>query len=406
MARPPLPVGTAGSVSVTEVGPKRFRARCRFRDHAGRVHHIERTGASRTAARTALTEEIRSRQGLRVTAIKPHHRVDVVIALYAETVTRRVATGEIAATTGDRYRHALTYLTPRIGALRVSEVGIGALEHAFAELTDLGLSANTRRLVRAVATQVFDLCLRHGAVASNPVRHISRITDRRRKAPRALTTQQRRELFAWLDGDESPIQRRARRFDLPDIVRFMIGTGARLGEALAVTWADVDLDGTPVTLPDGSRIELPTVRINGNVVRVRGVGIARHEGKTAQSVRTIPLPRFVAFMLRTRSLLDHAIDEPVFPQVNAAGTALVWRDPNKVMSVLRDVRAELGWPWLTTHVFRKTAATILHEAGISERGIGEHIGHVDRATLMNVYLGSADVDPRLVAALDAAVVGP
>jgi integrase len=171
---------------------------------------------------------------------------------------------------------------------------------------------------------------------------------------------------------------------------------------LAVTWGDVDLVGTPHVI--GSSVGLvPTVRITGNIVRVRGGGLVKNDGKTRQSIRTIPLPRFVAEMLRDRRPVEASDDEPVFPQVNRSGTLLGWREPRSAMRYVQAVQSSLGWPWLTSHVFRKTAATILHEAGISERGIGEHIGHTDRATLMNVYLGTADVDPRLVNALDAAI---
>jgi integrase len=51
------------------------------------------------------------------------------------------------------------------------------------------------------------------------------------KAPRALSTAERIELVAQLRTDA-----KARRRDLPDLVFFMLATGVRIGEALAVVW--------------------------------------------------------------------------------------------------------------------------------------------------------------------------
>lgn len=58
------------------------------------------------------------------------------------------------------------------------------------------------------------------------------------------------------DPKEARAQASARRRDLPDFVTFMLGTGVRIGEALAVRWCDLDLDGVPVV--DGD--ELRAVR--------------------------------------------------------------------------------------------------------------------------------------------------
>jgi integrase len=98
------------------------------------------------------------------------------------------------------------------------------------------------------------------------------------------------------DEGEARAQAAARRRELPDIVTFMLGTGVRIGEALAVRWCDVDLEGVPVV--DGAELRaVPIVAITGNVVRHRGKGLHRHAGKTEMSSRIVPLPRFVVAAL-------------------------------------------------------------------------------------------------------------
>jgi len=66
-------------------------------------------------------------------------------------------------------------------------------------------------------------------------RDLSRIHTRQRKATRSLTLAECRAWLAQLDADGD-----ARDKDLPDLCRFMIGTGVRVGEALAVAWPEVD----------------------------------------------------------------------------------------------------------------------------------------------------------------------
>ena len=405
MARPPLPLNSHGSISVAQARPGLWRARCRYRDGSGRVSYVERSGASRTAAQRALVEEIGARRGRRLDRLRPHHRLSVAIDLWQRQLSDRLARGDVAATSVDRYRYAMAAVRERLGELRIGEITPGTLDAAFTEMASDGRSASTRRIDREVLDQVLDLCVRHGVLVSNPAATLPRIVDRKRRAPRALSAEQRRRLFAWLDGDQSEGQRLARQRDLPDIIRLMVGTGARIGEVMALRWSDIDLDGRP--FPAGSTtVLLPSVTVAGNIVRVSGSGLTRHLGKTAESLRVVPIPATVAELLRARRPTDVDGGEPVFPSVGRHGAGFTYREPRTVMRHLAEVREELGWPWLTTHVLRKTSATILHEAGVSDLSIGEHIGHTDRASLMNVYLGAGDLDVRLVDAMDAALRDP
>ena len=64
-----------------------------------------------------------------------------------------------------------------------------------------------------------------------------------------------RQWLALLDASEF-----AQRHDLPELARFMLATGLRLGEALGVTWADVDLTAG-------------TVSVTRTIVRIKGQGL-------------------------------------------------------------------------------------------------------------------------------------
>lgn len=78
--------------------------------------------------------------------------------------------------------------------------------------------------------------MRQDGLASNPVRDVTPSEADHDRAPRALSMVQIRDWLAILDADED-----ARRQDLPELARFILAAGLRLGEALGVCWSDVDL---------------------------------------------------------------------------------------------------------------------------------------------------------------------
>jgi integrase len=237
----------------------------------------------------------------------------------------------------------------------------------------------TAKTARSVVSGVLGLAVRYGALVQNPVRETGRLEGGSKKAPRALTLQERN---AWLDQLEA--DKKAVRWDLPDLSRFMLATGVRIGEALAVFWDDVDL-------------ERGMVHVDHNVVRVKGQGLLRKSTKTEHGERTLPLPSWAIEMLRERSNIVSAA-VPVFPS-SIGGL----RDPSNTRRVLRETRGSEGFAWVTSHVFRKTAATILDEAGLSARLIADQLGHARPSMTQDVYLGRRSVSGKAAEALEDAL---
>ncbi|MFC5993046.1 tyrosine-type recombinase/integrase [Pseudonocardia hispaniensis] len=404
MPRPPLDLGHHGNITVRELSPGRFVARCRYREMTGKTVKVEARGPSKTAARRALQHKLSDRRGVTDEDLKPHHRVRRAAELWLLKVDARVADGALTRTSADRYRHRLEKIVlPEIGDLRLVECTVARLDNFF---TGLGTryAGGTRKGVRTVVSAIMGLAVRHGALPSNPVRDVEDIRGGARQRPRALTPEERRRWLDWLDGEsDDPKERRAqqaaRRRDLPDLVRFMLGTGVRIGEALAVRWCDVDLEGVPVDDLDGIRL-VPIVAISGNVVAVKGEGLQVHRGKTERSLRVIPLPRFVVETLAAR---DRGADtDPVFPVV-ARGGGVGYKHPNNTGRYIREARRWVGLDWMSSHAWRKTAATIWHDAGVlSTRQIGDLTGHAKLSTLTDVYIARGELHPEGAAVMDAA----
>ncbi|WP_242687133.1 MULTISPECIES: site-specific integrase [unclassified Actinopolyspora] len=235
----------------------------------------------------------------------------------------------------------------------------------------------TAKTSRTVVSGVLGLAVRHGAISTNPIRETARIEEGPKSAPRALTAAERARFLDQLESDEAASGR-----DIPDLVRFMLATGVRIGEALAVCWPEVDCDSG-------------LVAVNFTVVRVKGKGLVRKSTKSSSGERTLPLPSWAVEMLRQRKAERGTSGEPVFPD-SLGGL----RDPSNTRRDLRKARGSEEFGWVTSHVFRKTAATILDEAGLSARVVADQLGHSRPSLTQDVYMGRKAVTEDAATALE------
>ena len=135
---------------------------------------------------------------------------------------------------------------------------------------------------------------------------------------------------------------------MADIIDLMLATGARIGEILALRWADVALEATRANLT-----------INGTIKTEPGKGTYRKPSpKSDASVRTVVLPDFAVAVLRRRQgTTRENPNDAVFPTRN--GT---WQQVNNVERRWRRIRQEAELEWVTPHAFRKNAGNIHREA--------------------------------------------
>jgi integrase len=329
----------------------------------------------RRALKAALTE----RSGVGGLTITGDTLFQKVAEQWFTTVADAVRNGTRSPSTAETYRRVLDgHVLPGLGALRLREATVPRVD-AFLSALRKNTGTPTAKTARSVTSGVLGLAVRHGALSVNPTRETTRLEGARKKGPRALTLDERKRWLALLESDE-----KAARKDMPDLSRFMMSTGVRIGEALAVMWPDVDLDGA-------------TVEVNYTVIRVRGEGLIRKSTKTEAGERTLPLPAWVVEVLRRRKEAAGHPHGPIFPD-SIGG----FRDPSNTRRDLRDARGE-EFAWVTSHVFRKTAATILDEAGLTARLVADQLGHSRPSMTQDVYMGRKVVSRQAADALDAAL---
>ena len=129
-----------------------------------------------------------------------------------------------------------------------------------------------------------------------------------------------------------------------------------------------------------------------------GEGLLRKGTKSRAGERTLPLPLSALAVLRRRFMSGGRLDQPLFPAVNGG-----FRDPANVRRELREARGDQALAWITSHSFRKTAATILDEAALSARLVADQLGHSRPSMTQDVYLARRAVDSQAALALEVAL---
>jgi integrase len=286
-----MAIGTYGKIRFTRTSTG-WRAKARYRGHDGVIRDLSRSGKSKTHAerevKVAIAQALQTTSDGEFTARTRFREVSVPWLARQE---QRAAAGERAVGTIDNYRSILNNrVLPALGELQLFEVTTGRLNKFLATVKEQTSAAHART-ARAVVGGILRYAINSsGALTTNPIRDVDPIEGGPTQLVRALTREERRTWLAQLELDPKAV-----RHDLPDLTRFMLATGVRIGEALALYWEDVMLPDE-----DGTGPRLGMARFEWTVVRVKGVGLVRTDPKTPASERTLPLTSWAVTMLRER----------------------------------------------------------------------------------------------------------
>jgi len=365
--RPPTSLGTWGKIQTTKVREGAYRARTRIRDKDGVSREVTATGTTIAAVERALREKLVDRATPTQQGITADTTIAALAALWLKYLRDE---DRIESTTINEYERVLTKVViPELGGLRLREVTTSRLDQFLVRLR--ATSASRQRKTKVVMGAMLGMAVRHDALAVNPVQQTSRI-HRDKSETRSLTLEDldtvRRALRAWT-GKQRPGPKASS--DMADIIDLMLATGARIGEILALRWADVALEATRANLT-----------INGTIKTEPGKGTYRKPSpKSDASVRTVVLPDFAVAVLRRRQgTTRENPNDAVFPTRN--GT---WQQVNNVERRWRQVRKDTGLDWVTPHTFRKTVATLISER-VGAETASQQLGHSSPAITREFYI--------------------
>lgn len=366
--RPPLPIGSHGSIATGEVRPGVFRAHTRFRDQDGVTRKVSATGRTVAHAERELKQKLADRATASEGLITSTMRLRRVAEIWLDLIEKE---GAREASSIIEYRRAVKNMichpSTGIGDLRLREANAGRLDR----FIQAQATPAAKKRAKTLLSMMMDAAVRDGALASNPVRS-TRAVKSARKDVHVLDIDDlesvRRGVWIWMTK-KRPGPRPSQ--DVPDVVDLMLATGCRIGEALAIRWSDVDLAA-----------DRPTVTIAGTIKTLKGQGTFRKPTpKNDASYRIVTLPQFAVDMLLRRQVEQSANkNDAVFSTRN--GT---WHQVGNMEKRWRSIRREVGLKDVTPHMFRKTVATLIDRL-VDAEAAARLLGHSSSATTKQFYI--------------------
>lgn len=377
MARPRLPLGVLGTISVTEYpnGSGKYRALAHYRRANGTIAQIERTNTSKIKARLAVQHDFEKiKADLMMPSMSPTMRLSKLAELFIAEKKGRRSEGTIQV-----YQNVIdVHVIPKIGGLTILEITPEQASKFIGQVAkDSGHGA--AKSCRSVLSGMMALAVRNGAISHNPVSEVEGIEKHKKPGSAPIPPEQLGAFLKAINANEK-MQRR----DLVDLFTLMAFTGLRMGEVCGLKWDAVDLE----------KGELTVCR-QAKALRKQGV-ILQEWPKTHASRRTIKMPSKLLDMLRQRYKTRRG--DLVFPTID--GTP---RDPNNVERALREERDAMKFPGVTSHSLRKCVATMLDSAGMSARDIADYLGHSRVSVTQDIYMQRNRDSAKTAACLDASL---
>lgn len=254
---------------------------------------------------------------------------------------------EISHYTYDGYKAPMKSLVDEFGADQIKEITPLQLQRFLNELGKQGYAKHTIALRKIVASLIFDYAILKDLIKVNPAATV--------KVPKTAPTK-KREL-----PDDKEIEKVKQSVDVPfGLFPYLIlYTGCRRGEALALTYEDIDFKNN-------------TVDINKVVVFENGKPKIYHRAKSKDGIRTIPLLTPLKNVLNTKGkgyIFTYEGEQLTLSRFN-----ILWKNYQKVVGVS-----------LTPHQLRHAFATICFDAGLAAKDASQILGHSKIELTLDIY---------------------
>ncbi|MBD7951688.1 MULTISPECIES: tyrosine-type recombinase/integrase [Oerskovia] len=397
--RPQRLPGTHGALVPKKTANGRWRVDARGSDGDGIVRRIQVTEDSPATAITAWARKFYSNSG----------RADSVTDLTANTLFETVARlwvtlrmeeahapgGRVRVQTVEQDLRLLRVdVVPVIGQLRLRDLTTPLLEQWLASIRGADGAEHSlndkRRKCRSLVKRILDYAIRMGAIEGVNVAERTTVPPKRRSQPRALSTD---EIHALRDAARRWRADSARRLgpapslNLAVLVDLLLGSGMRIGEALALRWGNVHLATGP-----GER---STVTVVATMVQVGYQSVRQEVTKSERGMRSITVPPFTVESLRLLRPDNADPDDPVFR--TRVGTH--WQTQNARRSLKQALEAAGIDPRsLHPHTLRATVATALRAGGYEVATAAAVLGNTEAVTA-NYYIEGVHTAPDVLGVL-------
>ncbi|GEM85954.1 tyrosine-type recombinase/integrase [Meiothermus granaticius] len=298
-----------------------------------------------------------------------------------------------AQKTRSAYEWELSHALRHLGKLRVQSVQPVHIRRMLDSMTEEGwtpkptkaqeregvqpeprpYTLRTQKMVLQRMRSVFQDAVRLELIHRNPCEAVKVSVEPSEPVGRVLDTT---EMVALLKACDALLDKKDVH-PMGMLFRLMLDTGLRKGEALALTWADLDLEAHPPRLSVGKSWS--------NLKGVRGGIMTKPKSRTSK--RVVPIPPGTA--ARLRALREHV--RASFGQ-DVQGLYLFGSplhntpfEPNAPNHALTRICEREGLRHIRPHDLRHTYGSVLLANGVKLEVVSKRMGHANPTVTLNVY---------------------
>ncbi|SES17831.1 site-specific integrase [Psychrobacillus sp. OK032] len=293
-----------------------------------------------------------------------------VYDLWVKQYEKTVEESTFVKTTGVFKNHIL----PSMGAYKIEKIHVDVCQK---HVDEWASKLKKFRMVKAYAAKVLDFAIKRSYIQTNPFALVDLPANTSKKAIGAdeyeaenfYTREQLKEFLSCLESESN--------HKAYVLFRLLAFSGMRKGEALALTWDDLNF-------------KTNELRINKALSRGKDSKLYRKSTKTGVA-RTIKMDDKTMAVLKEwkkkqkQDYLVLGFNTMQPKQLVFSNEQNEYLQPTKTRKWITHVQTKYKLATITTHGLRHTHCSLLFEAGASLKEVQVRLGHTDVKTTMDIY---------------------
>ena len=267
------------------------------------------------------------------------------------------------------------HILPTFGAYKLDKLTaplIQSIINKFADKANRGEKGAFLHydMIHALNKRILQYGVTMQAIPSNPARDIvlPRNTQKaKRKKVKHFDNQELKKFLVYLDNLDS---NRYRYYYEVTLYKFLLATGCRINEALALSWSDIDLDGAIV-----------------HITKTLNRDLEINSPKSKASYRDIDIDQATISMLKQYKLRQTKEAWKIGQRKSVVFSDFIHEYPcsSKLKRRLQTHFKRADVPNIGFHGFRHTHASLLLNSGIPYKELQHRLGHSTLSMTMDIY---------------------
>lgn len=266
------------------------------------------------------------------------------------------------------------HILPAMGTYKIDKIHVDICQK---HVDEWASKLKKFRIVKSYAAKVLDFAIKRGHIQTNPFTHVDLPTNiskkyieaARDKVENFYTREQLKEFLSCLKLENN--------FKVFVLFLLLAFTGMRRGEALALTWNDIDFTKNEIRINKALSIG----KKNKLYIKPPKTGLTRTVEMDDDTMAV--LKEWKKKQQQDYQKLDINTDKP--KQLVFSNEKNEFIQPTMLRKWLIYIQKKYKLTKITTHGLRHTHCSLLLEASANVTEVQDRLGHTDVNTTMNIY---------------------